>query len=139
MEIDIALGIVVHPSERRVLVARRPTGVHLSGYWEFPGGKVHACESVTDAVEREVMEETGVGVRVLRGLLPVVHTYPERTVRLMPYLCRALSSSAKAKASTEIRWIPFEEITDLPFPEGNRSIVEELAKLFETVDDLDAL
>ena len=27
------------------LVTRRPSGVHLGGFWEFPGGKCEPCET----------------------------------------------------------------------------------------------
>ena len=36
----VAAAVIEH--DGRFLVTRRPTGVHLEGYWEFPGGKCEA-------------------------------------------------------------------------------------------------
>jgi 8-oxo-dGTP diphosphatase len=50
--------------DRWVLAARRSRPARLAGGWEFPGGKVEANESETDALVRECLEELGVTVRV---------------------------------------------------------------------------
>ena len=44
------------------LVARRQNGVHLAGYWEFPGGKCDPDESLTACLVRELREELGLVV-----------------------------------------------------------------------------
>ncbi|HKQ82144.1 MAG TPA: NUDIX domain-containing protein, partial [Steroidobacteraceae bacterium] len=46
----------------RVLIAQRPDGKPMAGWWEFPGGKVHANESAYQALVRELHEELGVEV-----------------------------------------------------------------------------
>ena len=38
----------------RVLIAQRPAGKHMAGYWEFPGGKIAAGESGEQALAREL-------------------------------------------------------------------------------------
>lgn len=48
--------------EYQVLFAQRPTGKAYAGYWEFPGGKIEAGESVTDALIREIDEELGLHI-----------------------------------------------------------------------------
>lgn len=53
---------VVH-GEHQVLFAQRPTGKAYAGYWEFPGGKIEAGESVIDALIREIDEELGIHIR----------------------------------------------------------------------------
>ena len=58
----IAIAVVEH--EDRLLVGRRPAGVPLSGYCEFPGGKVKPNESSKEAAVRECLEETGLSVIV---------------------------------------------------------------------------
>ena len=42
------------------LLARRPEGKPYAGYWEFPGGKVEAGESLRHALARELHEELGI-------------------------------------------------------------------------------
>ena len=46
----------------QVLFAQRPIGKAYAGYWEFPGGKIEANESVTEALIREIDEELGIRV-----------------------------------------------------------------------------
>ena len=48
----------------RVLVTRRQRGVHLEGYWEFPGGKCHPGESLAACLARELREELDVDARI---------------------------------------------------------------------------
>lgn len=47
-----------------LLVARRSAPAKLAGLWEFPGGKVEPGEKPEAALERELAEELGVGVRL---------------------------------------------------------------------------
>lgn len=46
----------------QVLFAQRPTGKAYAGYWEFPGGKIEAGESVIAALIREIDEELGLNL-----------------------------------------------------------------------------
>jgi 8-oxo-dGTP diphosphatase len=55
------VGGVMFDDGRLLLVQRgRPPG---QGLWAVPGGKVRFGETMTDAVRREVLEETGLQVR----------------------------------------------------------------------------
>jgi 8-oxo-dGTP diphosphatase len=64
----------------RVWVCRRTDdGGHggLAGWWEYPGGKVEDGESLTGAMEREMMEEFGAAVFVGPVLDVIDATTPE--------------------------------------------------------------
>ena len=45
------------------LATRRSSQKELSGYWEFPGGKVEPNESLNDCIERELYEELNCRVK----------------------------------------------------------------------------
>ena len=67
--IRVAVAIVERTinGEHQVLFAQRPPGKAYAGYWEFPGGKIEAGESVIDALIREIDEE--LGLRILSATL----------------------------------------------------------------------
>lgn len=65
-----------------VFMSSRPSGKPYPGYWEFPGGKLEANESSSDALVRELAEE--ISIRVLQESYAwhVDHEYPHAHVRL---------------------------------------------------------
>ena len=111
----------------RLLVARRPAGKHLSGFWEFPGGKLEAGETATDALHREIGEELGCTVEVGEALSPVTHAYEKVTVRLIPFLARLAPGSATpvAREHEALRWVTPREMAEIALPEADAPIVAE--------------
>ena len=61
----VAVAIIERTAdgEHQTLFAQRPVGKAYAGYWEFPGGKMEAGESVIDALIREIDEELGLRIR----------------------------------------------------------------------------
>jgi 8-oxo-dGTP diphosphatase len=92
----------------RVLVTRRLEGSHLSGYWEFPGGKCDPDETHEACLARELREELGVEARIGPELLVTEHAYPEKTVRLHFRRCE-IDAEPRPLLNQQMRWVSRDE------------------------------
>ena len=107
------------------LLTLRPDGTHLSGHWEFPGGKVDHSETHVAALRREIFEELDAVAEVGELVHTVTHAYPEKTVELFFYRCE-LKGEAKPMLGQEMRWVPRHELASLPFPDADRDLIAHL-------------
>ena len=78
---DVAVGVLLDP-EGRFLLTSRPVGKVFAGYWEFPGGKLEAGESVEQALRRELHEELGIHIVAAQPWKIELVDYPHARVRL---------------------------------------------------------
>jgi 8-oxo-dGTP diphosphatase len=122
----IVVTAAIVEQEDRFLVTRRPPGVHLEGYWEFPGGKCDAGESLAACLERELYEELDVAARVGAELLATSHAYPDRTVELHFFRCDLLGEP-RPQLGQDMRWVSRDELVTLPFPPADVELIRMLA------------
>lgn len=81
--VEVAVGILLQ-SDGAFLLTSRPQGKVYAGYWEFPGGKLEADESVAQALARELFEELGIEVALgdVQLWKQQLVDYPHALVRL---------------------------------------------------------
>ncbi len=103
--VDVVCAIIQH--EGKILIAQRPPGKKLAGLWEFPGGKIEPGETAAEALHREIEEELGCPLHILKEGPPVLHTYEWGSIRLFPFICQLLDLNRRPKANehSEILWI----------------------------------
>jgi 8-oxo-dGTP diphosphatase len=121
----ILVVAAVIESEDRFLVTRRQDGVHLAGFWEFPGGKVADGESHTVALRREIHEELDVEIVVRELVLETSHEYPERVVTLFFYRCD-LIGIPRPMIGQEMAWVARNELSALSFPPADDELIRRL-------------
>lgn len=124
--IEVAAAIIFHGE--RVLISQRNLDVHLSGYWEFPGGKREEDESFEDCLVREIQEELDVKVAVDRLFDTVVYEYPQKVVTLKFFLCQYIQGEVKPLGCQRFRWVPLRELSRYQFPPANELIVKRLVE-----------
>lgn len=78
---DVAVGVLID-AQGRFLLTSRPPGKVYEGYWEFPGGKLEAGETVAQALRRELQEEIGVTIGAVQAWREKLIDYPHALVRL---------------------------------------------------------
>jgi 8-oxo-dGTP diphosphatase len=90
--VDVAVGVLIEP-QGDFLLTSRPEGKVYAGYWEFPGGKVEAGESIEQALRREIEEELGLSLGPVQLWRIEEVDYPHALVRL--HFCKVLSWSGQ--------------------------------------------
>jgi 8-oxo-dGTP diphosphatase len=122
--VEVAVGVLIERDdagdEGRFLLTSRPEGKVYAGYWEFPGGKLEAGESVEDALRRELHEELGItighGPDAVQPWKQLVMDYPHARVRL--HFCKvfAWTGPFEMREAQQMAWqaLPVAVVPVLP-------------------------
>ena len=112
----VGVGGVVIENGRALLIKRGSEP--LRGEWSIPGGTLELGETLQEGVARELLEETGLEVRVLELIEVFDRIFPEQTPQvsvekprprfhfvIVDYLCERISGEARAAS----------DVTDVAF------------------------
>jgi 8-oxo-dGTP diphosphatase len=119
------VGIAVVEHDGRYLVGTRRINDVLGGHAEFPGGKCLPNESAAACAVRECLEETGLAVTAMRLMHACRHTYPHGPLDLEFWLCQP-DAPKETVAGSGYEWLTAKALKSLPFPEANRSVIEQI-------------
>jgi 8-oxo-dGTP diphosphatase len=97
-------------AQGRVLIAERPSGKHMAGWWEFPGGKVAPDESDTQALVRELREELGIDARPDFEVMWLQHDYPDRVVDLVLWRATVESGTPCGLDGQQLKWVDCDSL-----------------------------
>ena len=113
----VGVGAVVIDDQSRVLLVKRGTEP-MKGHWSIPGGLVELGETLTDAIKREIAEETGLSIEPIAvvDVLNRIYWQDDR-VRyhyvLVDYWCSVVSGNLRAASDVdETRWATQAEWSD---------------------------
>jgi 8-oxo-dGTP diphosphatase len=123
------VAAVLRDERGRVLIAQRPAGKHMAGYWEFPGGKIAPGESSEQALRRELAEELGVALRRCHPLLQLRHDYADRVVELEVFAVDDYAGAPAGLEAQALKWVAAAELGAQALLPADRPIVEALNSL----------
>ena len=101
--VEVAVGVLMQ-SDGSFLLTSRPLGKPYAGYWEFPGGKVEAGESIEEALRRELSEELGVTMGKALAWKVEVVDYPHALVRLHFFKVTQWSGELQMREQQSFAW-----------------------------------
>jgi 8-oxo-dGTP diphosphatase len=101
--VDVAVGVLVR-TDGAFLLTSRPSGKPYAGYWEFPGGKLEAGETVEHALQRELHEELGIQIGAAQPWKIETVDYPHALVRL--HFCKVFdwSGALEMREAQSFSW-----------------------------------
>ena len=123
--VTVAVGILIDDAGR-VLVTRRAPDAHQGGLWEFPGGKVEAGESLSQALARELKEELGLIVEASEPFMVLEHDYGDKRVRLEILRVTSWLGEPRGLEDQPLAWQRPEQLQLWAFPAANTLILERL-------------
>ena len=88
-----------------VLLAQRPVGKHLAGFWEFPGGKLEGGETLLAALARELEEELGIHLLEAQPLVRVPWRYGERELLLDAWRVFSWCGEPSSVEGQSLKWL----------------------------------
>ncbi len=116
---EACAGGIVFDDAGRLLLIRRGREPSL-GLWSIPGGRCLPDEPSEEACVREVAEETGLAIEVIR-LAGRVELSGPAGVRydVDDFVCRTVGGTLHAgDDATDARWVTREELSGLPLAPG---------------------
>jgi 8-oxo-dGTP diphosphatase len=118
--VEVAVGVLIERdaqgTETRFLLTSRPEGKVYAGYWEFPGGKLEAGETVELALRRELQEEIGITIEAAHPWQVELMEYPHAKVRLNFCKVYAWSGELVMREGQQMAWqsLPVDVVPVLP-------------------------
>ena len=118
----IVVSAAVIERDERFLLTRRLEGSHLGGYWEFPGGKCEAGETLEACLQRELREELGLDAIVGDELLSTAHEYPDRRVELH-FFRVTVAGDPQPALGQQMQWVSRDGLAHFALPPADDELV----------------
>ena len=124
-QLIIVASVALINSDNQILIAQRPKEKHLSGLWEFPGGKVEKNESPENTLIRELKEELNVNINQ-KCIAPLTFSefdYKEFNLLLLLYVCRRWDGDPESMENNPIKWVKSNKLREYKMPPADDSLI----------------
>jgi 8-oxo-dGTP diphosphatase len=123
MSKPIIVTAAIMVKANKVFAARRNSGSHMAGFWEFPGGKIEAGETPEQCLERELFEEFGIATKVGDYFGDSFYDYGTKTIHLLAYQVTHISGEFELIAHDQLRWLALDELDEVKWAPADIPLV----------------
>ncbi|ENM5900405.1 8-oxo-dGTP diphosphatase MutT [Vibrio mimicus] len=128
--IHIVAGIIFNPDQSEIFITKRPEHLHKGGFWEFPGGKVEAGESIEQAMTRELDEEVGIVVTEQQPFQHFDYDYTDKSLSFDFMLVTAFENQPHGREGQQGCWVKIVDLANYRFPEANEPVLYQVIAQF---------
>lgn len=98
----------------------------FKGGWEFPGGKIEACETPQVALKREIMEELDTEISVGELIDTIEYDYPEFHLSMDCFMCEIIKGNLVLKEHEDAKWLTKEQLNDVEWLPADITLIEKI-------------
>lgn len=124
----IKVTAAILEKDGRIIIAQRKSSDHLSGKWEFPGGKIEPGETPEECLARELSEEFDIDVAIGAFLGSNDHHYDHVSIELMAYRAVWIGGAITMNDHKAYRWVTIDQLTEFDFAPADIPFVEMLRR-----------
>ncbi len=126
------VACALYNANKQVLLSKRPEGKHMSGLWEFPGGKIEAGETDKEALVREMYEELNLEINEvdLEELSSVIYEYDDFVLNMKLFVANKWSNEIIHHDKQVTAWVDVDKMADMPMPPADVPLVADIVKFF---------
>ncbi len=117
-------------NEPVIFATQRGYGEYKDG-WEFPGGKIEAGETPSEALVREIKEELDTTIIVGELINTIEYDYPEFHLSMDCFLCEISDGKPVLKEHEAARWLTKEELSTVDWLPADVTVIDQIAKLMK--------
>ncbi len=110
--VRVAVHGLIRQDDKFLVLKRSFDDDYMPGYWDLPGGTIKFQENILDALNREIVEETNLKVKIGRILFCYdFPSGPERHQFQIIYECKYLGGEVKLNPEDHeaAQWLTFKE------------------------------
>ncbi|WP_251978597.1 (deoxy)nucleoside triphosphate pyrophosphohydrolase [Salinicola avicenniae] len=123
---NVAAGLIL--DEGTILLTRRSPGQNLAGYWEFPGGKQEAGETIQECLERELLEELSLSCIAKEVFMESRYDYDGGSINLVGIIAQADCQPLTLTVHDLAEWVPIEDLMTFKLAPADIPIAKALIK-----------
>jgi 8-oxo-dGTP diphosphatase len=136
----VAVGAVVLKDNRVLLVRRAKPPAQ--GLWAIPGGSVELGETLQQAAEREILEETGITIQAKKPVytFDLIEKDENNRIRFHYVIVDLMADYISGKPlpvddADEVRWVSSEELKNLDVNPRTLTVLNSVFGFFSEVSD----
>lgn len=130
--VEVVCAIIINDNNE-VFVCKRGPGRALEGYWEFPGGKLEANETLEETIVREIKEELDSDILPIKYIGKNYHEYTNIdkpfSITIYGYICKLVKGNLTLSEHTAKEWVNVNELDKVDFAEADKLFINMIKEV----------